>query len=378
MQNNTAIIYKDIEDKTITWFENSNQYIVLEKVTATIVKSLQEKIVVKKIATTLSLDLEIPLEDSLAFVKDVQEKIMLPNTENTKELTVKRNFTIPKQFSLTNYYLINKLVFQVDFETEYEQYLIHPKFAYLETEKITKPHFHYQVFTQKKHTLLVINDTYIGAWTEKDIHYFQGKFSMQVVQNMHQKKEKEWLGVFHASAVSNGKNSMLFLGDSGNGKSTSLALLQANGFDCLADDFVPVDGTKKEVYRFPSAISIKKNSVPHLLSFYPELADAAEFHFKELNKIVRFLPPKNPNLTSHLPCKALVFIKYKKDSPLIINSISKLDAFQKLIPDSWLSPIKKNANTFLDWFENLPCYELIYSENEKMITTVSNLFADDV
>lgn len=73
-----------------------------------------------------------------------------------------------------------------------------------------------------------------------------------------QKEEDKWLGVFHASAVSNGEKAVLFLGDSGNGKSTSLALLQANGFTCLADDFVPVDAEKRAVYSFPAAISIKR------------------------------------------------------------------------------------------------------------------------
>jgi ABC-type sugar transport system ATPase subunit len=33
------------------------------------------------------------------------------------------------------------------------------------------------------------------------------------------------MGVFHALAVSNQQKTVLFLGDSGNGKSTSLALL---------------------------------------------------------------------------------------------------------------------------------------------------------
>lgn len=66
------------------------------------------------------------------------------------------------------------------------------------------------------------------------------------------------MGVFHASALGNSKKTVLFLGDSGNGKSTSLAILQANGFTCIEDDFVPIDAKKQEVYSFPAAISIKK------------------------------------------------------------------------------------------------------------------------
>ena len=210
-----------------------------------------------------------------------------------------------------------------------------------------------------------INGEIIDVWNLDEVHFFQGKFSMKLVENIHQKNENEWLGVFHASAISNGKESMLFLGDSGNGKSTSLALLQANGFTCLADDFVPIDAKKQEVYSFPSAISIKRNSLETLLPIYPELENSAEYHFKKLNKIVRFLPPNNSDYTNHLPCKALVFIKYKKDSDLIINKISKVDAFQQLVPDSWLSPIKENAEIFLNWFSKLPCYQLTYSNNQK-------------
>ena len=44
------MIYKVIEDKTITWFENTNQYTILENTTADIIKRLQKEIPVKDIA----------------------------------------------------------------------------------------------------------------------------------------------------------------------------------------------------------------------------------------------------------------------------------------------------------------------------------------
>ncbi len=171
---------------------------------------------------------------------------------------------------------------------------------------------------------------------------------------------------------------MLFLGDSGNGKSTSLALLQANGFTCLADDFVPVDAQKQEVYSFPAAISIKKSSLETLLPVYPELETSAEYNFKRLNKIVRYLKPNNNDFFAHLPCHDLVFIKFEKDAKLICKKISKIDAFQQLVPDSWLSPKKENAQIFLDWFEGLNCYQLIYSNNEEMIKTVTKIFNNEL
>ena len=43
---------------------------------------------------------------------------------------------------------------------------------------------------------------------------------MEFIQAMYDREESELMGVFHASAVSNQQKAVLFLGDSGNGKST--------------------------------------------------------------------------------------------------------------------------------------------------------------
>ncbi len=77
-----------------------------------------------------------------------------------------------------------------------------------------------------------------------------------------------------------------------------------------------------------------------------------------------------------MPCKALVFIKYEKDSGLNLEQLKKDVAFQKLVPDSWISPLPENAARFLDWFIEMPCYQLTYSNNEMMVKTVKKLFGE--
>lgn len=371
----TNLLFKKLDNKTVVWFQYNNQYIVVEDLVATILQDLTHGKKQENIANSLVVQIQIPKEKAIKFVKDVSNLLM----DSSKVIENRiPTVTIPKRFETTKYYQINSFIFKIDFASEYEESLVHPKFAHLEINKPTKSNFHYQVFSDDNSISFLVNDTEIGTWSLKEVHFFQGKFSMQLVQHIHQKEEDKWLGVFHASAISNGKNSILFLGDSGNGKSTSLAILQANGFTCLADDFVPMDAEKQEVYSFPSSISIKRNSLETLLPIYPELATSAEYHFKKLNKIVRFLPPNNADYTRHLPCKALIFIEYQKSSDLIIKKIDKMSAFQQLVPDSWLSPIPKNASTFLDWFTNLPCYQLTYSNNQKMVKTVAKIFANDL
>ena len=379
MKEKTDFLYKSIEDKTITWSKSSNNYLILENTTALIFKKLNTGVSIKEIALELAKELSLPINKTTDFLTDLEKNIaVLKIKEDTSLIKEDTTIKIPEKFEFIKYYKINKLVFKVEFHSEYELYLVHPKFAYLEIEDKNIHAHTFTIFCEADFIYFYVEDNFIGAWNKNEEHFFQGKFSMELIQKIHQKEEKEWMGVFHASAVSNGKKSVLFLGDSGNGKSTSLALLQANGFTCLADDFVPIDIYNKEVYSFPASISIKKNSLDTLLPLYPELENSAEYHFKRLNKVVRYLKPNNLDFLSHLPCKDLVFIKYKKNSDLKFDKISKIEAFQQLVPDSWLSPIKENAEIFLDWFASLNCYQITYSENKEMIATVAKIFNDEL
>lgn len=379
MKKQKKLHFKVIDDKTITWFKDNNEYLVLENTTADIIKRLNKGISVKQIAETLAKKLNVPIDKTIDFILDLEKNIYQPKTQIKPTLNNDyRDLKKPTTFKHTKYYKVNDVVFKIEFATEYELYLVHPKFSHLETKNSTHFNYTFTVFVNNNFITFFVDDNFIGAWHKNETHYFQGKFSMELIQKIHQKEEKKWMGVFHASAVSNGEKCILFLGDSGNGKSTSLALLQANGFTCLADDFVPINASNQEVYSFPAAISIKKNSLATLTPIYPELETTAEFHFKKLNKIVRYLKPNNANYKAHLPCNDLVFIKYEKDSDLKVAEIPKIDAFQKLVPDSWLSPETENAQLFLDWFSSLNCYQITYSENQKMIATVSKIFKNDL
>jgi len=374
----TSLIVKELENKSIVWFENSNQYLVLEQLTAAIVNDLFEKKEVKKIATHLESELDIPLEKAIDFILDIEEKIVKPNLEfNQKKARNPKNYSSPNSYLYTKTYLINAKTFKVQFSNEFELSLIHPKFAHLETLGVSRPSHVMKIFNNANHIYFTLDDELVGSWSRKDVHYFQGKFSMKIIECTYKKLEDKWMGVFHASAIGKKNNSILVLGDSGNGKSTSLALLQAHGLNCIADDFVPIDNQQK-VHAFPAGISIKKNSLETLLPFYPELETSAEYHYERLNKVVRYLPPKDIDYEKLHPCKALVFIKYNKEVELEFEQVSNINAFEKLIPDSWISQKQENVSVFLDWFSSLPCYELTYSNNRKMIDTMRKLLDNEL
>ncbi|MDO6674872.1 hypothetical protein Q4517_04835 [Tenacibaculum sp. 1_MG-2023] len=369
------IIKRNIDNKSIVWFQDNNEYLVVAPLVTEILSLLNQNVDKQEITTQITKQINITYKEAFSLVIDIEALLISSKETNSKSklLTVIK----PTSFASIKYYKIKDIILEVKYASDIEISLIHPKFAHLETEETKNINHKFEVFSNDNAISFSVDDIIIDTWSLKEIHYFQGKFSMELVQKIHQKDENQWMGVFHASAVSNGTNTILCLGDSGNGKSTSLALLQASDFTCLADDFVPID-TSLNVHSFPSAISIKKNSLETLLPLYPELKMSAEYHFKRLNKVVRYLPTNNHNYSLKCPCKALIFIKYQENSDLIINKISNITAFEQLVPDSWLSPLPQNVKIFLNWFEKLPCYQLTYSDNKKMISTVSKIFTDEL
>ena len=369
---------KAVEDKSIVWFKASNNYIILEELAAQLVHQILENKTPQKIATALAENLKISSQEALNIVHDLNKRIVIPSTtKSNMEQTSKSKYVLPTSFAFQKYYHIHNKVFKVEFANEFQLSLLHPKFAHLETEETSKIEHTFQVFNANNTIHLLLDHEFIGSWEAKNVHYFQGKFSMKIIECIYDKNEAEWMGVFHASAVNFNDENILILGDSGNGKSTSLALLQAQGFQCIADDFVPIDQTH-DVYSFPAGISIKKNALAVLLEMYPELETSAEYHYERLNKIVRYLPPQNIDYSKAAPCKALVFIKYDESVDFEISEMSKLKAFEHLVPDSWISSSPKNAASFLDWFEKMPCYQLTYSNNELMYTAIKRIFEDDL
>ena len=147
----------------------------------------------------------------------------------------------------------------------------------------------------------------------------------------------------------------------------------ANGFNLIADDFVPID-TFSKVRFFPAALSVKKQALNTLSEDFPELINAKEIHFKQLNKTVRYLASKNDFSMDSYPTKAIVFIKYKQDITFELNEMPTIEAFQEFVPDTWISPISENAKKFLDWFSTMPCYRLTYSDNDKLVSEIKHLF----
>lgn len=379
MQKSDAFLISPLEHKNIVWFKASNNYVIIEKLTTELLIQINQKKSENDLINWCKQFLKLNKSQSLILIKKIRA---LYNNQNTPKVVTPIKRPIKSaflQYQITYFYRIANQIFKVSFESKALAFLIHPKFEYLCVAE-SDFNFEFEVYLNNKDIVLEVDKYVITSWQNTEIEYFQGKFSMCLIEKLYQKPESEWMGIFHASALSDGIKSILFMGDSGNGKSTLAALLMAKGFSLLADDFVPVLAHNQQVYCFPAAVSIKESALLALSDYYPQLKNETQHHFKNLNKKVRYLAPtpNHKNQLDHLPCIAMIFVKYDQKIDLKFEKLTQEMAFQQLIPDAWLSPEIKNAQQFLSWFAQMPCYQLIYSNVDLMCQTITKLFNDDL
>ena len=83
---------KALEDKSIVWFKASNSYIILEEIAAQLVHQILENKTPQKIASVLAEKLTISEQEATHIVKDLNDRLVIPNTiKKVKSLALREN-----------------------------------------------------------------------------------------------------------------------------------------------------------------------------------------------------------------------------------------------------------------------------------------------
>lgn len=370
-------VFSDIlEHHNIIWFPNSNRYLVLAPLLKNVLLQIDNNTPKDVIVNYIMKNTNISQSEAS---EALEETTLLYKESSTPESNINElnhicSSAISNNFIAKYYYKINNCIFEIAYCDEFLINEIHLKFEQHCISEISEKVISIKLYKEEENYCIAIDDKFINKYTIENFHYLQGKLSMELIKLSSQTEEEDWLGVFHASAVAYNNNCAMLLGDSGNGKSTALALLYANGFDCVADDFVPID-TKQYIHPFPAAISVKENSLKTLAKYYHNIDELPKYTTR-LGKVVTYLPQK-PKHNTPINCNTLVFIKYQPNKSVKLDNVSKTEAFQELVPDSWISSKPYNVEKFINWFRNVKCYRLIYSKPDDLIDSIKNIMIYD-
>lgn len=377
-----SFIKKKIGKSYLVWFQNSNLYLQLEEPAWFVFRKTAQCSKAETIAEEFAIRYNISAEESLSFVQDIRLKIKEMNQltgfqTQTLQVSADLDTLTYQPFVIHRYKLGNQLI-SFSFQTRTFEYYIHPLIGHLETEEKIAGMPLFELFSHQGRIIFRFNGQVKGSWADDETHLVKGMIFMFLINVMHNKTDANWLMMVHASAITNGKKTILFSAAPGNGKTTIAALLQARGFQIISDDFVPIDRNSLKAYSFPIAMSVKEGSMELLASLFPTL-EKKPLNYISPEKSVRYLPPVDASgkIQEALPVHEFVFIKYDRTVDFVWEELDSLSGIRLLLDQAWVAPTPGNAQIFFDRMTQISFYQLTYSDNEKALDAITNLFDHD-
>ena len=305
----------------------------------------------------------------------MNEPISVQN--KTSQIPTDLNSLTFTPYSIHHYRLGNQLI-SFSYETRIFEYYIHPLICHLEASIVNSESPIFELFAWRGSVVFRFNGIVKGVWNPDETNFVKGSIFMSLINVMYQKTDDDWLMTVHASAITNGKKTILFSAAPGNGKTTMAALLQTKGYQLISDDFVPIDRKSLNAFPFPIAMSVKEGSMDLLVSHFPELGKKP-LNYISQEKSVRYLASnENPDFAKNIfPVQEFIFIKYDKTIDFVMEKLDPFKAISLLLDQTWVTPVKGNPTILFDLILQKSFYQLTYSNNQKALDAITNLFEND-
>ena len=363
------MLEKYIDDYILVYFKNSNTYLILDSQTYPFYQTFKQN--KKKHEYIASLDKSYPINLKKSFFNTFTG--LSKKTDTIDPFLVKNNIEIIPHNS--KFLKVYDQTLQIRYDSIKALNAVYEKFSHLETTSVhcdeilmvSYNNFGYFLKNKKKSA---------WQWDANNIHLFQGKFTFELLNCIHNKKETDWLGTFHASTVGNGKEAVMLVGNSGSGKSTLSSLLMFSGYDLIADDVTPMFGENNHICVLPAAISVKEKSFEAIKPFVKDFNKLPTLYVNKTKGHQKFIPPnplKNPDQLDY-PCRKIVLVRYShKPIKTTFNKGDVKIILEELISESWLSHSELHAESFLNWLSKISFYELQYHHSNEAISVFNNL-----
>lgn len=375
-------IKKKIGNSYLVWFRNSNLYLQLEEPAWFVFRKTVKRYKAETIASECALRYSLPYDECLQFVNDIRTKTAQMNQPailkdvagNYPDTIRNYNFT---PYSTRRYQFNGNLIeFSVE-KPEFEEYL-HPLISYLETNISADKISRFELFRYKDETVFRLNSEVKGVWPRNDTHHLIASIFVCMINEMYDKSDDFWLMTVHASAITNGRKTILIPAKSGSGKTTIAALLQTRGYQLVSDDFVPIDRELFRAWPFRISMSVKPGAMDVLTTLYPDL-EHKPLTKTSAEKTVRYLPPQNNVELGDIafPVKEVILIKYDPSVEFEFEKVDQLTSIKQLLDQAWIVPNPGNASIFLDRVAQWSFYQLTYSNNQKALDAITQLFENE-
>jgi hypothetical protein len=363
------------EETYVVWIAGINRYLQFKEPAFRVFEQWAKDIRKTDIVKVCTVQYSLPEAESIRFVEEITNQVQSLFEIKRPEARIQNeenNFPLNPEYLSAHTYQIGKHYFRFIYRNEYLKDLFHPLFRHHESDLIHTVSNRFELFNDGHQDGFRVDNSAARFFPVLEIDAYQGAVFMEVLNALHQMENTDWMGVIHASAVTDGNNAVIFAAPSGSGKTSVALLMMVNGFSILSDDFVPVAMNKPEIYHFPAGISVKKSALTFLQKYLPQLHSPISSISND-NEV--YLPPSGEKgILPAVNAKSIVFVNYDPLTEYELKKESNLEVMNQLIKQSWIAGTPEAAEQFLSWYFSLSIYTLRYSNNSKAVEGIRTLF----
>jgi len=202
-----------IKNRWILWFEKSNYYTIVDSDNYEILKLFFEAKNKSKFIDSLVHQKNKNTKEAHAIFDDLERFIKDSNQNSDEKADPYFEINVSKCHYQKSYLIYGNYI-QINFDSEIVLDLIHPSLSHLEVDSNASTKSFFDIYLENDMLCLFLNEKFINAFPKKTYHLLQGKFIMTLLCVLYNNHEEDWLGLFHASTVSNGKEAIMCIGNS--------------------------------------------------------------------------------------------------------------------------------------------------------------------